>query len=74
MVSVIYSGALNRTVREFGMINPALILDKAREIVIQEFEKPKEEVKDGMDIALCGLNAYKLESITLHGLLQMVWF
>jgi len=56
MVSVICNGALNRSVREFGLTDPAKILDKAREIVIQEFEKSEEEVKDGMDIALCSIN------------------
>ena len=32
------------------------ILDKTRELVIQEFEKTEEDVKDGMDISLCALN------------------
>ncbi|MCB0408993.1 MAG: SpoIIE family protein phosphatase, partial [Flavobacteriales bacterium] len=36
------------------------ILDKTREIVIQEFEKSEEEVKDGMDIALCSLKGNTL--------------
>ena len=55
MVSVVCNNALNRSVREFGLTNPGKILDKTREIVIQEFEKSEEEVKDGMDIALCAL-------------------
>lgn len=60
MVSVICNGALNRAVREFGLIEPGEILNKAREIVIQEFEKSEEVVKDGMDIALCYLNGRSL--------------
>lgn len=44
-----------RSVREYGLSEPAKILDKTREIVIQEFEKSEEEVKDGMDIALISL-------------------
>lgn len=56
MVSVICNNGLNRSVREFGLRDPALILDKTRELVIQEFEKSDEEVKDGMDISLCALN------------------
>ena len=56
MVSVICNGGLNRSVNEFGLTEPGKILDKTREIVIKEFEKSEEEVKDGMDIALCSMN------------------
>lgn len=61
MVSVICNNGLNRSVREYNLTDPGQILDKTREIVIQEFEKSEGEVKDGMDIALCSLNNYKLE-------------
>ena len=57
MVSVICNNGLNRSVREHGLKEPGEILDKTREIVISEFEKSEEEVKDGMDIALCSLSA-----------------
>lgn len=60
MVSVFGNNALNRAVREHGLIEPGKILDKAREIMISEFEKNDEEVKDGMDIALCALNGNEL--------------
>jgi len=56
MVSVICNNALNRSVREFDLNDPAKILDQTRELVIQEFEKSDEEVKDGMDISLAVLN------------------
>jgi serine phosphatase RsbU (regulator of sigma subunit) len=56
MVSVVCNNGLNRSVREHGLTEPGKILDKTREIVIQEFEKSDEEVKDGMDISLCGLD------------------
>lgn len=56
MVSVICNNGLNRSVREYGLNKPGQILDKTREIVIEEFEKSEEEVKDGMDIALCSLS------------------
>ncbi len=55
MVSVICNNGLNRAVREHHITDPGKILDKTREIVIQEFEKSEEDVKDGMDIALCSL-------------------
>ena len=67
MVSVVCNNALNRSVREFGLTNPGEILDKTREIVIQEFEKSEEEVKDGMDIALCSLE-FKVQSSELNQL------
>jgi len=53
MVSVICNNSLNRSVHEFELTQPNLILDKTREIVSKEFEKSEEDVKDGMDIALC---------------------
>lgn len=56
MVSVVCNNGLNRSVREHGLTNPGKILDKTREIVIREFEKSEEDVKDGMDIALCSLS------------------
>ena len=63
IVSVVCNNALNRAVREYKLSNPADILNKTREIVIQEFEKSDEEVKDGMYISLCALD---LTSKTLN--------
>ena len=55
MVSVICNNALNRSVREFDINSTSEILNNTRELVIKEFEKSEEEVKDGMDIAICML-------------------
>lgn len=55
MVSVVCNNGLNRSVREFGLKDPGKILDKTRELVIQEFEKSDDDVKDGMDISLVSL-------------------
>lgn len=63
MVSVICNNGLNRSVREHGLTDPGEILDKTREIVIQEFEKSEDEVKDGMDIALCSLSNLDEEGV-----------
>ena len=60
MVSVVCNNALNRSVREFGLSDPGEILTKARKIIIKEFEKSEEEVKDGMDISLCAFNPTQL--------------
>lgn len=72
MVSVVCNNALNRSVREHGLTDPGQILDKTREIVIQEFEKSEEEVKDGMDIALCSLEGNKLQYAGANNPLWMV--
>ena len=61
MVSVVCNNGLNRSVREHGLTIPGEILDKTREIVVQEFKKSEEDVKDGMDIALCSIEGMKLQ-------------
>jgi serine phosphatase RsbU (regulator of sigma subunit) len=61
MVSVICNNALNRAVRELKLVDTAEILDKAREFIIQEFEKSDEDVKDGMDITLCAIKGNDLQ-------------
>ncbi len=61
MVSVVCNNGLNRSVREYGLTDPGKILDKTREIVIAEFEKSDEDVKDGMDISLCSLSGNTLK-------------
>lgn len=55
MVSVVCHNALVRAIKEFNLTDPGKILDKVREIVIDTF-KQSNDVKDGMDISLCGLN------------------
>ena len=72
MVSVVCNNALNRSVREHGLIEPGEILTKTREIVIQEFEKSEEDVKDGMDIALCSLEGKKLKYAGAHNPLWII--
>lgn len=72
LVSVICNNGLNRSVREYGLTDPGAILDKTREIVIGEFEKSEEEVKDGMDVALCSLQGNKLEYAGAHNPLWVI--
>jgi len=75
LVSVVCNNALNRSVREFKLRDPGKILDKTREIVIEEFldqnasinkEVTGESIKDGMDIAICSLNGLKLKYAGAH--------
>jgi serine phosphatase RsbU (regulator of sigma subunit) len=63
MVSVICNNALNRSVREFKLTDPGEILNKTREIVIQEFEKSDDDVQDGMDISLAVLDINKKDNL-----------
>ena len=72
MVSVVCNNGLNRSVREYGLTDPGEILNKTREIVVQEFEKSEEEVKDGMDIALCSLEGNILQYAGAHNPLWIV--
>lgn len=61
LISVVCHNALNRSVREFGLMDPGAILDKTRDIIIEEFAKSEDDVNDGMDISLCTLNTKTLE-------------
>lgn len=61
MVSVVCSNALNRAVKEFGLRETGLILDKVRELVIETFEKSESYVMDGMDISLAKFTHGKSE-------------
>jgi len=72
MMSVVCNNALNRSVREHGLTNPGDILNKTREIVVEEFEKSDEEVKDGMDIALCSIKNMTLEYAGAHNPLWII--
>ncbi len=72
MVSVVCNNGLNRSVREHGLTDPGKILDKTREIVVQEFEKSEEGVQDGMDIALCSLENKKLCYAGAHNPLWII--
>ena len=70
MVSVVCSNALNRSVKEFGITEPSKILDKTRELVIETFANSSDEVKDGMDIALC---AFKDNKVIYSGANNPLW-
>lgn len=72
MVSVICNNALNRSVREYRLTDPGKILDKTREIVTGEFEKSEDDVKDGMDIALCRLQGERLYYSGAHNPLWII--
>ena len=55
LISIVCNNALNRSVKEFGINQPSLILDKAAEIIIESIGLGGE-VKDGMDASICAFN------------------
>ncbi len=72
IVSVICSNALNRSVREFKLTKPSEILDQTLEIVLAKFDSSDDEVKDGMDIALCAYDP-KTNEIEFAGANNPLW-
>jgi len=56
MVSVVCANALDRATKEFQLSNTGVILDKVTELVVERLDQSNEDVKDGMDIALCKIN------------------
>jgi serine phosphatase RsbU (regulator of sigma subunit) len=63
MMSVVCFNALNQAVREFSLVNPAEILNKTRELVLNTLSKNDQNVMDGMDISLSVID---LERNILH--------
>lgn len=61
LVSVVCHNALSRATREHKLIEPADILNKTKEIVVEQFKRAAGNVKDGMDIALCSITGMKLK-------------
>jgi serine phosphatase RsbU (regulator of sigma subunit) len=61
MVSVVCNNALNRSLNEFAEREPSRIFDRTRELVLENFSKSDEEVKDGMDASLCALNLQTMQ-------------
>jgi serine phosphatase RsbU (regulator of sigma subunit) len=61
-VSIVGNNALVRSTNEFGLSQPAEILNKLRELVIEAFKaQGTNDVKDGMDLALTSLDLDTLE-------------
>ena len=56
MVSVVCSKSLREALFQFHLQEPGAILDKARELVLETFDRSGSEVNDGMDISLACWN------------------
>ena len=55
LVSVVCSNALSRVLHEENVTNPAGILDKSRDLIIDHFSRNEGNINDGMDISLISL-------------------
>ncbi|MES2566189.1 MAG: SpoIIE family protein phosphatase [Bacteroidota bacterium] len=72
IVSVVCGNSLKRAIRKIGLNNAARVLEQTREYVIETFEGSDENIKDGMDVALCifdtisGILNYTGANISLH--------
>lgn len=56
MVSVVCSNALSKAIKEFQLTDPAKILSKTRELVIENFKASDETIMDGMDASIIVYN------------------
>lgn len=60
LVSVVCHNSLNRSIKDSKVLTTGDVLNRTRSLVIKEFSKSNEDVKDGMDIALCSLSGNRL--------------
>lgn len=67
MVSVVCNNGLNRSIREHKISDPGAILNKTHEIILEEFSKSGENLRDGMDVALCSLSFAQKQKQSLSG-------
>ncbi len=56
MVSLVCFNALNKAVKEEGIVVPSKILDRVADLVEQAFQKGDSYLNDGMDISICCLD------------------
>ena len=70
MVSVVCSNALTKALLEEEIYEPAAILNRTRDLVIQRFKRSEKRIMDGMDISLCALHQntgkIKWAGLTIH--------
>jgi len=52
-VSIVGHNGLTRAINEFGLTQPAQILNKLNELVEETLRQKDNQVRDGMDISLC---------------------
>ncbi len=61
LLTVLCHNALNKVLKEYGLLNPGHILDKTLEILSGDLQKSGNNIADGMDIAVCTLSGNHLQ-------------
>lgn len=61
ILSLICSNSLNRAVDLMKLTDTGEILDACRKMIIRRLDSGKDQMSDGMDVALCRLNVKTLE-------------
>ena len=72
LVSVVCSNALNSATKEFRLTDPAKILEKTKELVVETFERSGKNVRDGMDVSLCAYDP-KAKTLKWAGANNPIW-
>ncbi|MGM0480212.1 MAG: SpoIIE family protein phosphatase [Bacteroidota bacterium] len=67
MVSIVGANGLKRCIQEFELRETGKILDKLAQLVADNFAQSEEQIRDGMDLALCCLEI-------VDGSIQKVYF
>ncbi|MFT4543696.1 MAG: serine phosphatase RsbU (regulator of sigma subunit) [Bacteroidia bacterium] len=70
LLTVLFNQTLNQCIDEFGLLEPAQILDKCRELVMDILNKGTNQVTDGMDVSLCCFYEGK---ISFSGANRPIW-
>lgn len=61
LLTVLCHNALDKSLKDFGLLNPGHLLDKTLEILASESRNAIKSISDGMDIALCTLTGRDLQ-------------
>ncbi|MCG8699998.1 MAG: SpoIIE family protein phosphatase [Bacteroidales bacterium] len=70
MIAFVCNTILNRCIWEFGLTDPASILNKTRELAIKEFRNSDNKEQDGLKIALCSI---KNNILSFAGAANPLW-
>lgn len=72
LMSVVCHNALQKSIKEFGLNDPGEILNKTREIVIDNLNATHQNIKDGMDCSLLAIHD-TTKRVTWAGANNHVW-
>jgi serine phosphatase RsbU (regulator of sigma subunit) len=72
MVSIVGFNILNKVLLEYGITEPAAMLDKIAVMVEDAFSKSDRDIRDGMDLALCCID-FDAGTLTYAGANNSAW-